>query len=227
MLTLGAICAGLTAIRLSVQGDYLTAVQLILLAAVMDGLDGRLARLLRSDSRMGAELDSLADFLNFGVTPALVLYFWALEDTRSLGWIAALIFAICCVIRLARFNIATKAEEAPDNTFFMGVPSPAAAILVMLPMYVSFGLADSSILPDLVLCLYMMAIGITMILRIPTYSFKKLRISRENAKFALLGTVIVGAAVVIFPWIALAGLCLVYVVVVVWVWAKGRKDKET
>ncbi|PZX19935.1 CDP-diacylglycerol--serine O-phosphatidyltransferase [Palleronia aestuarii] len=229
LLTLGAICAGLTAIRLAVQGDYLLAVQLIILAALLDGVDGRLARLLRSDSQMGAELDSLADFLNFGVTPPLVLYFWALEDTRSLGWIAALVFAICCVIRLARFNIAAKSEVPVDPAFFMGVPSPAAAILVMLPMYLSFAFADRDILPDLVLALYMMAIGVLMIVRVPTYSFKKVRISRENAKFALLGAVVVGAFLLIYSWIALVGLCLAYIATVAWAWTvepvRRRKGK--
>ena len=229
MLTLGAICAGLTAIRFGVQGQYLLAVQLILLAALIDGVDGRLARLLRSDSRMGAELDSLADFLNFGVTPPLVLFFWALEDTRSLGWISALVFAICCVIRLARFNIAAKSEDPVDSAWFMGVPSPAAAILVMLPLYLSFAFADAALLPDLVLCLYMMGIGVLMIVRVPTYSFKKTRISRENAKFALLGVVVVGAALLIYSWIALVGLCLAYIGTVAWAWMTGPKlsrDKD-
>jgi len=104
MLTIAAICAGLTAIRYGVQGNYLYAVQLILVASVLDGLDGRLARLLAADSKMGAELDSLADFLNFGVAPALIVYFWALQDVRGAGWIAALVYAVCCVVRLAQIG---------------------------------------------------------------------------------------------------------------------------
>ncbi len=152
MLTIGAICAGLTAIRFGVQGNYLLAVQLILVASVLDGLDGRLARLLGADSKMGAELDSLADFLNFGVAPALIVYFWALQDVRGAGWIAALVYAVCCVVRLARFNVAGKSEEAEEGSgeFFVGVPAPAGALLVMLPMYLSFAFDDARLLPSAV-----------------------------------------------------------------------------
>lgn len=126
VLTVVAICAGLTAIRFGLQGSYELAVQLILLAAVLDGLDGRLARALKSESGMGAELDSLADFLNFGVAPGMLLYTWALEDSRSFGWIAVLVFAVCAVVRLARFNVMRKSEDKDhDNAYFTGVPSPA------------------------------------------------------------------------------------------------------
>ena len=112
MLTVAAICAGVTAIRLGVQGDYVRAVQLLLIAGVLDGLDGRLARLLRSSSAMGAELDSLADFLNFGVAAPLVIYYWGLQDMRHVGWIAVLFFTVCCVMRLARFNVSAKEDTA-------------------------------------------------------------------------------------------------------------------
>jgi CDP-diacylglycerol--serine O-phosphatidyltransferase len=146
-LTITAICAGLSAIRFGVQGNYVLAVQLILLACVLDGLDGRLARLLRSSSPMGAELDSLADFLNFGVAPPLILYFWALQDMRSAAWISVLVYAVCCVVRLARFNVNDKAEAekakngdavGESGSFFTGIPSPAGALLVLLPMTASF-----------------------------------------------------------------------------------------
>ena len=216
MLTITAIGAGLTAIRLGVQGNYEWAVKLILIAAVLDGLDGRIARLLKSDSKMGAELDSFADFMNFGVAPGLILYFWALDDTRSAGWIAVLFFAICCVLRLARFNVAQKADAAPDNAYFIGVPSPAGAMLVMLPMFVSFALGSGPMFHDLVIALWMGVVGLLMISRIPTWSFKKTRIPRVNVKYFLLGFVLVGAAVLTYAWTTLVLLCLAYIATVGW-----------
>src|SRR5690606_34459597 len=159
MLTIVAVCAGLTAIRFGMQGDYMPAVLLIIGAGILDGIDGRIARLLGSSSKMGAELDSLADFLNFGVAPPLILYFWALKDIRSLGWICVLVFAVCCVIRLARFNVSSKSEEAHrDSAYFEGIPSPAGALLVMLPMYLSFAFADRPVLPQIVICLHMILV---------------------------------------------------------------------
>ena len=132
LITLAAICAGLTAIRFAFQGSIEYAVALIVLAAVLDGIDGRLARALKSESELGAELDSLADFLNFGVAPALTLYAWTLSEPRGAGWIAVLVYAICCVMRLARFNV-SRSETTGDSAYFEGFPSPAGAMLVMLP----------------------------------------------------------------------------------------------
>lgn len=217
MLTITAICAGLTSIRAGFHGDYVLAVQLILAAAILDGLDGRVARLLSSDSKMGAELDSLADFLNFGVAPPLVLYFWVLEDMPSSAWLAVLAYTVCCVVRLARFNVSGKAKDAPsESPYFTGVPSPAGALLVMLPMFMSFAFANAPILPGIVICFYMVAIGFLMISRIPTWSFKTTKISRRNVKFFLVGFAIVGGAVVTNPWSTLVVICVGYVCMVIW-----------
>ena len=226
MLTIGAICAGLTAIRFGVQGNYLLAVQLILVASVLDALDGRLARLLGADSKMGAELDSLADFLNFGVAPALIVYFWALQDVRGAGWIAALVYAVCCVVRLARFNVAGKSEEAEEGTgeFFVGVPAPAGALLVMLPMYLSFAFDDARLLPSVVNGVYVVVIGLLMISHIPTWSFKTIRISRGNVKFFLVGFAFVAAAFWTFAWITLSVFCFAYAAMVVKAWFTHRKS---
>ncbi|GLK63301.1 MULTISPECIES: CDP-diacylglycerol--serine O-phosphatidyltransferase [Paracoccus] len=219
VLTIAAVGAGLTAIRLGVQGEYTLAVLLIFAAGILDGIDGRIARLLGTASKMGAELDSLADFLNFGVAPPLLLYFWALQDFRSLGWICVLLFAVCCVIRLARFNVSTKTEETQGcSAYFQGVPSPAGALLVMLPMYLSFAFADRPVLPPLLICLYMIAIGLLLISRIPTWSFKTTRISRENVKFFLVGVAFVGAALLTFAWETLIAICLGYIAIVIWAW---------
>jgi len=224
MLTIAAICAGLTAIRFGVQGNYLYAVQLILVASVLDGLDGRLARLLGADSKMGAELDSLADFLNFGVAPALIVYFWALQDLRGAGWIAALVFSVCCVVRLARFNVAGKSEDTDGSSeYFVGVPAPAGALLVMLPMYLSFAFNDARLLPGIVIGGYVVVIGLLMISHIPTWSFKTTRISRGNVKYFLVGFAFVAAAVWTYAWITLAVLCFAYAAMVVRAWLTSRK----
>ena len=217
MLTVTAICAGLSSIRAGFHGQYELAVQLILAAAILDGLDGRIARLLGSDSKMGAELDSLADFLNFGVAPALVLYFWVLQDMPSAAWIAVLAYSVCAVVRLARFNVIGKANDtSSESAYFVGVPAPAGALLVLLPMFLSFAFADAPILPGIVICLHMVAIGYLMISRIPTWSFKTTRVSRRNVKFFLVGFAIVGAAVMTNPWITLVAISVGYVVAVIW-----------
>lgn len=226
LLTITSICAGLTAIRFGFQGNYELSVQLILVAAILDGLDGRLARLLKSDSKMGAELDSLADFLNFGVAPPLVIYFWALQDLAGAGWIAVLIFAVCCVVRLARFNVGNKSDfETEDSRFFIGVPAPAGALLAMLPMYVSFAISDRLIVPAILVSAYMVVIGLLLISRIPTWSFKTVTISRENVKFFLVGFAFVGAAVLTYAWTTLVLLCLAYVAVVVWALLSGKVNR--
>src|ERR1700740_2327790 len=144
IITLLALCAGLTAVRMAFENRYVLALAAIVFAAFLDGIDGRLARLLKGTSRFGAELDSLADFVNFGVAPALILYFWGLHDLRSAGWIAALVYAICAALRLARFNVMLDDPDRPAwaANFFVGMPAPAGAITVLLPIYASFlGLA--------------------------------------------------------------------------------------
>lgn len=217
MLTVGAICAGVTAIRLGVQGDYVRAVQLLLIAGVLDGLDGRIARLLRSSSAMGAELDSLADFLNFGVAAPLVIYYWGLQEARHAGWIAVLFFAICCVMRLARFNVSAKnGAKGGSGAYFEGLPSPAGALLAMLPMFLTFAIPGMTKPPALLIGVYMAAVGLLMISPVPVWSFKKTKISRGNVKFFLLAFGCVAAALVIFTWSALIVLCLAYVAAVIW-----------
>ncbi|EBA17384.1 CDP-diacylglycerol--serine O-phosphatidyltransferase [Roseobacter sp. SK209-2-6] len=219
LMTVGAICAGLSAIRFGVQGHYVLAVQLILLAAILDGLDGRLARALGSDSKMGAELDSLADFLNFGVAAPLVIYFWALQDMSSAGWISVLVYSVCCVVRLARFNVATKSEdenpEVPDG-YFVGVPSPAGALLAMLPMFFSFAFDVETGLPRILICIHMIVIGLLMISHLPTWSPKAVRISRENVKYFLVACAFAGAAVLTYAWTTLVVLCVSYLGLVIW-----------
>lgn len=215
LMTVTAICAGLTAIRFGIQERYETAVLLIVVAGILDGFDGWLARRLNVDSQMGAELDSLADFLNFGVAPPLLIYFWALQDMASGGWIAALVFSVCCVLRLARFNAAKK-SDTEDTRFFTGVPSPAGALLVMLPMFLSFSISSKPVLPSALVAAYMICVGFLLISRIPTPSIKSVKVSRENVKFFLVAFAFVGAALLTYPWVTLVVFCLAYAATVGW-----------
>jgi CDP-diacylglycerol--serine O-phosphatidyltransferase len=223
LVTVGAICAGLTAIRYATSGNFNVAVQLLLLAAVLDGLDGSLARLLKSASALGAELDSLADFLNFGIAPALLMYFWAFKDMGNLGWIAVVIYALCCVLRLARFNVGTKTSESDKPArHFEGVPSPAGALLVMLPLFIDRALPGAPTIPDAVVGLYMLAVGLLMISRLPTWSLKSLTIRRENVRFLYVGFVCFLAALISFPWVTLMVMDLLYLLSLIWAWRQSR-----
>lgn len=216
LLTLAAIAAGLTAIRFGIEGNFERAVRLILLAGVLDGLDGRVARMLKSESEIGAELDSLADFVNFGVAPVLLVYLWALSEMRNEGWIALLIFAVCCVIRLARFNVGSRSagDDDPPNDFFVGVPAPAGAVLVMLPMYLffTFGSSPDTALPELAICAWVIAVGLLMVSRIPTFSIKKTTIARERARYLMIAVIGFIAALLTYTWVTLSVATLVYLV---------------
>lgn len=226
LLTIAAICAGLTAIRFGYEGNYEMAVRLVLAACILDGLDGRLARLMNHATAVGAELDSLADFLNFGVAPVLILHSWALQDLRS-GWIAVLIYAICCVLRLARFNVSSRMENdetSPD--FFEGVPSPAGAILVMLPMVVSFAISDEPLTPPIIVAAHISLIGLLMISRIPTFSFKNMSIDRINAKYVLLGSAVLAAALLTYLWATLTIFTLIYVGCIVSTYRQSHETKR-
>lgn len=213
-LTLGALCASLTAIRFAIQGEGQMAVGLILLAAVLDTLDGWAARRLNSESEIGAELDSLADFASFGVAPGLILYFWMLdgETGAGLAWIGVLIYAICCALRLARFNVGNNraASEGLERRFFRGVPSPAGALLAFMPMYFAFLFPEAPTLPAWVLALYLMGIGGLMISQLPTWSFKSVTLKPENTRYFLIGFVALAGGLLTSPWATLFGIGLCY-----------------
>src|SRR5262245_46611703 len=169
LITLLALCAGLTAIRLAVEGKLEWAIAAIVFAATLDGIDGRVARMLKGTSRFGAELDSLADFVNFGVAPALILYFWDLHELGNAGWIAAMVFAICTGLRLARFNVMVDDPNKPAwaGNFFVGMPAPAGAVTVLLPIYVYFlGMPRFAFVAPVTL-VYTLAIAFLMVSRLP------------------------------------------------------------
>ena len=229
LVTVAAICAGLTAIRYAASGNFTVAVQLVLLAAVLDGLDGGLARLLKSASALGAELDSLADFLNFGIAPALLMYFWAFKDMGNLGWIAVVIYALCCVLRLARFNVGTKASDSDKPaSHFEGVPSPAGALLVLLPFFAEHAMPNLPDIPDALIGVYMLSIGLLMIGRLPTWSLKSLTIKRENVRYLYVGFVGFLAALISYPWATLLTMDLLYLASLLWAWRKLKaRDSKT
>ena len=204
LITLLALCAGLTSIRLAVENKLDFALAAIVFAALLDGIDGRLARMLKGTSRFGAELDSLADFVNFGVAPALILYFWGLHDLKSAGWIAALVFAICAGLRLARFNVMIDDPNKPAwaGNFFTGIPAPAGAITVLLPIYFNFlGVANGLVMAWLTF-FYTLAIALLMVSRLPVFSGKRVgkRVPPEMVLPVFVVVVLFFALLLSYPW---------------------------
>jgi CDP-diacylglycerol--serine O-phosphatidyltransferase len=218
-VTVAALIAGLTAVRFAAEGRFGFAVALIIAAAVLDGLDGRIARLLKSESAIGAELDSLCDFVNFGVAPALILYLWALQDMRSEGWIAALVYTVACLLRLARFNVGSRAPDY-DGSSFQGVPSPAGAMLVLLPIFLAntLGIQPAAAAPIAapMIALWMVAVGALMVARFATPSFKRVTVYAEAVSFVVLGFVVLVAALLTYPWVTLALADITYLVLLIW-----------
>jgi CDP-diacylglycerol--serine O-phosphatidyltransferase len=207
LITLLALCAGLTAIRMAIELRLDLALGAIVLAAALDGVDGRVARMLKGTSRFGAELDSLADFVDFGVAPALILYFWGLHELKSVGWIAALVFAICCALRLARFNVMIDDPNKPAwaGNFFTGIPAPAGAITVMLPIYLSFLGASNGLITAWVTFFYTLAIALLMVSRLPVFSGKRVgkRVAPEMVLPVFVTAVLFVALLISYPWIVL------------------------
>src|ERR1700688_1468610 len=214
VVTLLALCAGLTAIRMAFENRYVLALAAIVFAAFLDGIDGRLARFLKGTSRFGAELDSLADFVNFGVAPALILYFWGLHALKSAGRIAAMVFALCAALRLVRLHVVVDESDKPAwaSNFFVGVPAPAGAITVLLPIYVALlGLPRSDVLNWLTL-VYTLAIASLMVSRLPVFSGKRVgtRVPPEMVGPAVVVAVLFLALVIAYPWIILTAGTLAY-----------------
>jgi len=214
LITLMAIVSGLTSIRLAVEDRFELAIIAILFAAILDGLDGRVARLLKSSTRFGAEMDSLADFVNFGVAPAVVVYIWALDQLKSAGWIAALIFAICGCLRLARFNVMLDNPNRPkwQNNFFTGVPAPAGAIIGLLPIYLGFLGLEVSKTSAVFIAIYIIFVGLLMVSNVPTFSGKNIgrRISRQWVLPVMVTIVFAVALLFSFPWMTLSAVSLGY-----------------
>jgi CDP-diacylglycerol---serine O-phosphatidyltransferase len=213
VITLLAICAGLTAIRLSTEDRMGLAVGLIVFAAVLDGIDGRVARMIKGQSKFGAELDSLADFVNFGVAPGLILYFWQLHELRNGGWIAAMVFAISGSLRLARFNASMDDPNKPPfaANYFTGVPAPAGAITVLLPIYLAFlGVSKP---PAVLTAAYTLLIAFLMVSRLPVFSGKtvRMRVPPELVLPVFVSVIFFIALLIAYPWYILSAGSVLYI----------------
>ena len=230
LFTLMALCAGLTAIRMAIEQRYDLAVAALVLAAFLDGIDGRVARLLKATSRFGAELDSLADFVNFGVAPAIVVFTWALGELKSFGWIIVLIFAICAALRLARFNVSLDGPDQPDwkSNYFVGIPAPAGAIIVLLPLYIeSLGFVSVAPLKPVIL-LYTLGIAFLMVSRVPTFSGKFIgqRVQREYVLPVFVFAALFMAMLLTYPYIVLTAGSLAYLAVIPFSFLRYRQQER-
>ncbi len=233
ILTMLALCAGLTSIRFGLDGNWQSAVMSILLAGVLDGLDGRIARLLHGTSKFGAELDSLSDFVSFGVAPAMLLYFWTMRSAGGLGWALVLLFSVCCALRLARFNTMLGEPDLPPfaYNFFTGVPAPAGAVLVLLPMIASFqadpnGLFHSSSINAVGLVL----VSFLMVSKTPTFSGKRFKVPNAYVMPVLLLVGLLAAFLVTEPWTTITVVAALYAISIpisIRAFARLKKQAQT
>ncbi len=210
MVTIAGLCCGLSAIRFAMIPRWDMAVAFIIAAALIDGMDGRLARMLGATSVFGAQLDSLSDFVCFGVSPVLVLYMWHLHEIKGYGWAVVLFFSVCTALRLARFNTGLFEEKQPwEKQFFVGVPSPAGGILCLLPLFVT--LLDWNIrIPSPLIAMHVLLVGTLMASRIPTYAGKHIRIKHEYIPKFMIASTFLLVVFIIEPWLFLSGISIIY-----------------
>ncbi len=209
MLTLIGVCIGLSSIRFALDGKFEFAIIAILFAALIDGLDGRIARLIKGTSKVGKELDSLTDMISFGVAPAFIMYFWKLNTLGRFGWLLCLVYVVCVALRLARFNINTGQTPTWKDNFFEGVPSPAGGILVLMPLIISLsGFELININYNVIVPIFFIITSLLLISKFPTYSFKKIVIQRKTTIFLLFGIVLFFGLLLIYTFnvIAISGI---------------------
>ena len=215
MLTLIGVCIGLTSIRFALDGRFELAIIAILFAALIDGLDGRIARLIRGTSKVGKELDSLTDMISFGVAPAFIMYFWKLNTLGRFGWLLCLVYVICVALRLARFNINSNQEPSWRDNFFEGVPSPAGGILVLTPLIISLtGFDFVQLNYDLMVPIFFIATSFLLISKFPSYSFKKIVIPRKTTIFLLFGIVLFFGLLLVYTFKVMVLGGLIYLVLI-------------
>jgi CDP-diacylglycerol--serine O-phosphatidyltransferase len=213
ILTILALCAGVTAMRFGMQGEWERAVIAIVVAAVLDGLDGRIARVLGASSRFGAELDSLSDFVAFGVAPAFLVYLWSLQTAGGFGWALALLFAVCCALRLARFNTALESEvpePAWAKNFFVGVPAPVGGLLALMPMIMGIETGHEGFASPVLNGLVVASIAALMVSRVPTLAVKQAKVQARYVVFVLLGVGAFAAFLISTPWVTMAVSAVFY-----------------
>jgi CDP-diacylglycerol--serine O-phosphatidyltransferase len=211
MLTLIGVCIGLTSIRFALDGKFEFAIIAIIFAALIDGLDGRIARLIKATSKVGKELDSLTDMISFGVAPAFIMYFWKLNTLGRFGWLVCLIYVICVALRLARFNVNSNQEPSWRDNFFEGVPSPAGGILVLTPLIISltnFNLIQLNY--EIIVPVFFITTSLLLISKFPSYSFKKIVIQRKTTIFLLFGIVLFFGLLLIYPFNVIAISAVIY-----------------
>ena len=228
VLTLVGVCLGISSIKFAMDGNFIFAVLFLIVAAILDGLDGRVARLIKGTSNFGKELDSLTDFVSFGIAPAFIIYFWELNKLGKIGWLIVLFYAVCCVLRLARFNL-TKFEDKEEwkNNFFQGIPSPAGGCLILLPLI--FELSNFSNLMSLkVITPYLIIIvSLLLISKLPTYSFKKISIKRNMTIFLLLGVGLFFVSIIQFTFETLSlGLFIYLLLIPIGILNYNKKSKS-
>ena len=213
ILTLIGVCIGLSSIKFALDTNYGLAVIAIIFAAVIDGLDGRIARLIKGTSKVGKELDSLTDVISFGVAPAFIMFFWSLDNLGKFGWLLCLIYVVCVALRLARFNVNSNQEPSWKDNFFEGMPSPAGGIIVLMPLILSFSGLEKFLFKinyDLLVPISFIMVSILLISTIPTYSFKKIVIPRTMTKFLLFGIVLFFGALLVYTFKILAVSSFIY-----------------
>ena len=230
ILTLGGVCLGISSIKFSIDGNYSLAVIFILLAAILDALDGRIARLIKGTSEFGKELDSLTDFVSFGIAPVFILYFWELNNYGKLGWAITLIYSVCCVLRLARFNLTTVDEKQLwKSNYFEGVPSPAGGILILMPLI--FELSDLNLNFNIknLTPYFTILIAVLLVSKIPTLSLKKISISPKATAFILLGIGIIFISLLdyTFETLLVFGLFYLISIPISFFMYRNRNKKET
>ncbi len=229
ILTLLSLCAGLTAIRFALQEQWQFAVVALFAAAIFDGLDGRVARILKGTSKFGAELDSLSDFISFGVAPAIVLYLWTMQSWGRFGWLLVLIYSICCALRLARFNTNMDDTDQPSWTvnFFTGVPAPAAAGLVIVPLVLSFQFGPVFFREPAFVTVFLIGVSALMVSRIPTFAMKKIKVPHRRVLPIMLIIALYTASIVSAPWATLSATAVIYLLSIpysVYVYRKLEKE---
>ena len=213
ILTLGGVCLGISSIKFAFDGNFSLAVIFIILAAILDALDGRIARLIKGTSEFGKELDSLTDFVSFGIAPVLLLYFWELNNYGKLGWAITLIYSVCCVLRLARFNL-TKVEKNKEwkNNYFEGIPSPAGGLLILMPLFFELSDFQTSINIKNIVPYFTILVAFLLVSKIPTLSLKKISISPKTTVFILLAIGMTFISLLFYTFKTLLVFCSIYII---------------
>ena len=214
-LTIFGVCLGISSIKFAIDLNYSMAVIAIGFAAILDTLDGRVARIIKGTSKVGKELDSLTDVISFGVAPAFIMYFWALAETGRLGWLISLIYVVCVALRLARFNVSSNGESSWKDNFFEGIPSPAGGVLVLMPLILSISeFKFLNLNYQIIVPIMFITISILLISKIPTYSFKRIAVPRSASIFLLFGIILYFGLILVYTFNAIIISGLIYLLMI-------------